>query len=111
MSIRLEKPWRALTKEALKSLSAQLGVYQISNDKEEVIYIGYAGGRSLWGLRGALQDKLAELGEGHHFRLEVNQQYLSRWEELLKVHKGDHNALPSGNKDHRPRRVGQLSLG
>jgi len=51
------------------------------------------------------------LGEGYQFRIEVNQQYLSRWEELLKVHKGDHDALPPGNKDHRPRRVGQLSLG
>ncbi len=106
----MEKPWRPLTDEAVKGISGQLGVYQISNAQEEVVYIGYAGGRSLWGLRGALQDKLAELGEGHLFRIEVNQQYLSRWEELLKVHKGDHDALPSGNNDHRPRRVGQLSL-
>jgi len=43
--------------------------------------------------------------------LEVNQQYLSRWEELLKVHMGDHGALPPGNVSHRPRRIGQLSLG
>ena len=111
MAIRLEKAWRPITDEVVKGLAAQLGVYQISNNKEEIVYIGYAGGRSLWGLRGALQDKLAELGEGYQFRIEVNQQYLSRWEELLKVHKGDHDALPPGNKDHRPRRVGQLSLG
>jgi hypothetical protein len=40
----------------------------------------------------------------------VNQQYLSRWEELLKIHKGDHGTVPPGNENHQPRRIGQLSL-
>ncbi len=91
-------------------MSAHLGVYQISNAAHDVVYIGYAGGRSLWGLRGALQAQLAERGEGFNFRVEVNHQYLSRWEELLKIHKGDHGTVPSGNESHRPRRIGQLSL-
>jgi alkylation response protein AidB-like acyl-CoA dehydrogenase len=41
-----------------------LGVHQIANEQNEIIYIGYAGGRSLWGLRGALQDKLAATEAG-----------------------------------------------
>ncbi|MDA1101819.1 MAG: hypothetical protein O2967_22905 [Proteobacteria bacterium] len=111
MAIRMEKAWRPLTADELKGLPAQLGVYQIADGNQDVVYIGYAGGRSLWGLRGALQDQLAERGGAHQFRLEVNQQYLSRWEELLKVHMGDHGSLPPGNENHRPRRIGRLSLG
>ena len=110
MSIRMEKPWRPLASEHLKTMPAQLGVYQIANAQQDVVYIGYAGGRSLWGLRGALQEQLAERGAGFHFRLEVNQQYLSRWEELLKIHKSDHGTVPEGNENHQPRRIGQLSV-
>ncbi|MDE0940943.1 MAG: hypothetical protein OSB58_00730 [Alphaproteobacteria bacterium] len=110
MSIRMEKPWQSLDATNAKKLLGQLGVYQISNDADEILYIGFAGGRSLFGLRGILQDELAKRGEGFRFRVEINQQYLSRWEELLKVHKADHNALPPENNDHRPRRIGQLSL-
>jgi hypothetical protein len=106
----MEKPWRPLTSETVKSMTGHLGVFQISNDAGDIVYIGYAGGRSLWGLRGALREQLDTLGDGHHFRVEINQQYLSRWEELLMVHKGDHSALPPGNENHRPRRIGQLSL-
>ncbi len=111
MSIRLEKSWQPLSADVVKSVAAQLGVFQVSNDEQEIIYIGYAGGKSVWGLRGALQEQLASLGDGHYFRIEINQQYLSRWEELLKIHMGDHGALPPGNTDHRPRRIGKLSLG
>ncbi|MBL6954262.1 MAG: hypothetical protein ISR50_16605 [Alphaproteobacteria bacterium] len=110
MSIRMEKPWQPLTAELLKGLPAQLGVFQVSDDKQDVVYIGYAGGRCLWGLRGLLQEQLAERGDGFHFRLEVNQQYLSRWEELLKIHMADHGTVPAGNENHQPRRIGQLSV-
>ena len=106
----MEKPWQPLPLELAKNMTATLGVYKISDAAHDVVYIGYAGGRSLWGLRGALQEQLAERGEGFNFRVEVNQQYLSRWEELLKIHKGDHGTVPSGNESHQPRRVGQLSL-
>ena len=110
MSIRMEKPWQPLTIEQANNMPAHLGVFQISNAGYDVVYIGYAGGRSLWGLRGALQEPLADRGDGFNFRVEVNQQYLSRWEELLKIHKGDHGTVPPGNENHQPRRIGQLSL-
>lgn len=111
MSIRMEKPWKPLTSEQTKNMPAQLGTFQISDTELDIVYIGYAGGRSLWGLRGALQEQLAKRGEGFNFRVEVNQQYLSRWEELLKIHKFDYGAVPPDNERHRPLRIGRLSLG
>jgi hypothetical protein len=111
MAVRMEKPWLPLTAEGVAELSGDLGVYQIADGEGIVVYIGYAGGRSLWGLQGELREQLVERGEGHRFRVEINHQYLSRWEELLKVHMGDHGTLPAGNEHHRPRRIGRLSLG
>jgi|TARA_B100001964_G_C14077143_1_gene528529 hypothetical protein len=111
VAVRLEKPWRALSAEGVEELRGHLGVYQIADGEGQVVYIGYAGGRSLWGLQGELREQLAARGKGFRFRLEVNHQYMSRWEELLGVHVADHGALPAGNESHRPRRIGRLSLG
>ncbi|MDP6345284.1 MAG: hypothetical protein QF578_15350 [Alphaproteobacteria bacterium] len=107
----MEKPWLPLDADAVEALSGDLGVYQVADGAGTVVYIGYAGGRSLWGLQGELRQQLAERGEGYLFRVEINHQYLSRWEELLKVHDGEHGALPAGNEEHRPRRIGRLSPG
>lgn len=109
MAIRLEKPWHDLTPEAVRRLSGQLGVYQLADAAGRVLYIGYAGGRALFGLRSELQRALAERPGAARFRCEVNMQYLTRWEELLMLHVADHGELPAGNRDHRPRRLGRLS--
>jgi hypothetical protein len=111
MAVRLEKPWLSLTAAGVEKLSGDLGVYQVADGGGQVVYIGYAGGRSLWGLKGELREQLAERGEGHSFRVEINHQYMSRWEELLHVHASDHGTLPVGNEHHRPRRIGRLSPG
>ena len=55
MGIRLDKPWTALTAASVKALPGQLGVYQLADPEGEIFYIGYAGGRSLFGLRSELQ--------------------------------------------------------
>ena len=60
MSIRLEKPWIELTPEAVKALPGQLGVYQLADASGCVVYIGFAGGRSLFGLRSELERALEE---------------------------------------------------
>ena len=60
MAIRLEKPWIELTAEAVKALPGQLGVYQLAEAEGRVVYIGYAGGRSLFGLRSELERALEE---------------------------------------------------
>jgi hypothetical protein len=109
MSIRLEKPWRALNQSEIARLGCELGVYQLGDQDGHVIRIGYAGGRSLFGLRGELADELVRHeGQVIQFRLEITSQYMSRFEELLMIHKADHSDMPPENRLDRGRRVGRL---
>jgi hypothetical protein len=110
MAIRLEKPWIALTPEAVKALPGQLGVYQLADAEGRVVYIGFAGGRSLFGLRSELERALKERpGGAALFRVEVNQQYTSRHRELLMLHVADHGSLPVVNAADPPAGLGRLS--
>ncbi len=97
MPVRMNKDWTLLTPESVKRLKGQLGVYQIQDPSGQVVFIGYAGGRSLFGLRGELERELASRPPGHSFRCEVTMQYLTRWKELLMVHAADHRELPAEN--------------
>ena len=87
-----------------------VGEDDLADDAGRVLRIGYAGGRSLFGLRGELAAALAA-GEAARFRVEVTAQYLSRYEELLMVHKADFGDLPPGNAADARRRLGRLSPG
>ena len=107
--LRLDKPWKPLTAEEAQRLPGQLGVYQIADDQGVVQFIGEAGARSPFGLRSELQRELKERGAGCQFRVEVNQQYRSRWFELLMVHKHDHGCLPPDNAKNPPPVLGRLS--
>jgi hypothetical protein len=107
--LRLDKPWKPLSAEEAQRLPGQLGVYQIADAKGAVLYIGEAGARSPFGLRSEIQRQLAERGAGCQFRVEVNQQYRSRWFELLMVHQHDHGALPPDNVKNPPPVLGRLS--
>jgi len=110
MAIRLEKPWIPLTPDAVRALPGQLGVYQLADAEGRIVYIGFAGGRSLFGLRGELERALAERpGGAARFRCEVNQQYTTRHLELLMLHVADHGALPPLNAADPPPRLGRLS--
>ena len=108
--VRLDKPWRPLSAETAADLRGELGVYQLADEAGRVLRIGYAGGRSLFGLKGELGAALAA-GEAARFRVEITAQYLSRYEELLMVHQADHGALPAGNAADARRRLGRLSPG
>jgi len=108
MSIRMNKAWMPLTPESVKRLSGQLGVYQIQDTSGQVVFIGYAGGRSLFGLRGELERELASRNSGYSFRLEVNMQYMTRYKELLMVHAADHGELPLDNRKSPAPRLGRL---
>ena len=55
MSIRLDKPWIEFSKQSIDRVTGHLGVYQLANAGKEIIYIGIAGARSRFGLRGELQ--------------------------------------------------------
>ena len=109
MRLRLDKPWQPLADEVVRRLPGQLGVYQVADAQGGILYIGQAGAQAPFGLRSELQRELAERGPGLQFRVEVNQQYRSRWFELLMVHQADHGALPPDNARNPPPNLGRLS--
>ena len=110
MGIRLTKPFRALTTDEINEVSATLGVFELADDNDTVVYIGYAGGRSLFGLRGILMDFI-EKTSASRFRYEINSAYLSRYQELLMVHIADHDRLPVENDEKEMLNLGRLSPG
>lgn len=107
MAIRLVKPWRALEADEVARLPGQLGVYEIADPSGAVRFLGVAGGRSRFGLRGELEAELARRGPGFRFRVEVNVQYHTRYRELLMLHRADHGALPPENE--APPGLGRMS--
>ena len=113
MAIRMDKAWRPLDEATVRTLSGQLGVYQIADAGGDVVYIGFAGGRSLFGLRGELQGQLAQRdpgpNKGYQFRVEVNTAYHTRYRELLMVYKADHGDLPADNRESPPPGLGRMS--
>jgi len=109
MRLRLDKPWKPLTAESAARLPGQLGVYQVADASGAILFIGHAGARSPFGLRSELQREFAERGEGCQFRVEVNQQYRTRWLEMLMVHQADHGSLPADNATNPPPNLGRLS--
>ena len=108
MAIRLTKPWQPLSDEAIDALPGQLGVFELADDAGRVLYIGYAGGRSLFGLRSEVARARARAPDARRFRSEVTMQYLTRHRELLMLHVADHGALPDGNRGEEIR-LGRLS--
>jgi len=102
--VPINKPWMDCRGIGARDLPGTVGVYELGDADGQVIYIGYAGGRSLTGLRGAIgahstsdepnsviQRRLKSV------RYEVTTSYLTRHLELLSRFNEDHNALPDGN--------------
>ena len=106
MSIRLDKPWTPLQPDAVARVGGHLGVYEIADESGQVIFVGFAGGHSRFGLRGELEARCREEPEGRAFRYEVNMSYLTRYRELLMAFEADHGRLPAQND--RPPRLGRL---
>ena len=107
MGVRLAKPWLTLDPELVAKLPGQLGVFQLANENREVVYIGFAGGQSLFGLKGELGNWL---GRWPFFRVEVNMAYRTRCRELLMVHFSDHGAYPTENTAKETAGLGRLSV-
>jgi hypothetical protein len=112
MAVRLDKPWVPLTAENVARLTGHLGVYQLADDVGEIVYIGVAGGRSPFGLKGMLADawRLPPAG-ATQFRYEVTMAYHTRHLELLQAYQHDYGRLPVGNGDIDASRLGRLRLG
>lgn len=106
MAIRLDKPWRELCESEIARVGGQLGVYELGDENGAIVYIGFAGGRSLFGLAGELKEKL---GAAEQFRLEITSAYTTRHRELLMIYFADHGAYPRNNTDVESMRLGRLS--
>ncbi|MCZ6619888.1 MAG: hypothetical protein O7E57_17355 [Gammaproteobacteria bacterium] len=106
MSIRCEKDW--LSRADTGDLHGHMGVFQLGNEAGEVLFIGYAGGRSLFGLKGEIQSEFERLADASCYRFEINTAYLSRYQELLMVHVADYGVLPPHNDEPVPK-LGRLS--
>lgn len=110
MAIRMTKAWTPLTAPNVKKLPGQLGVFQLANAAGTVVFIGFAGGRSLFGVRSEVEKALGDPPSGAtQFRVEINQQYTTRYQELLMLHVHDHGAVPDGNVGKPLPRLGRLS--
>ncbi len=95
MAVRLDKPWQDLADS--NALSGHMGVFELGDAQGKVLYIGFAGGRSRFGLRGEVAAAAARVPAARRYRCEVTTAYLTRWQELLMVHHADHGALPLCN--------------
>ncbi len=108
--LRLEKAWEpiaaALAGESRAPLHGEMGVYQLADAADEVIFIGYAGGASRFGLRGEIAAFEERAPDAVSVRFEVTTGYLSRYQELLMLHVADHGVLPRCNP---PATLGRLS--
>lgn len=110
MAIRMTKPWQPLTPEAVRKLPGQLGVFQLADASGHVVFIGFAGGRSLFGVRSEIEKAMSDLPAGAvQFRVEINQQYTTRYQELLMLHVHDHGQVPQGNAGRPLPTLGRLS--
>jgi hypothetical protein len=100
----LRKPWETYDPADWKELSGSYGVYELADAGDSVIFIGYAGPRARFGLRGKIMDHFSEnelnpkiRGRVAKFRYEVNSMYYSRWVDLLGRFQEDYDTLPEGN--------------
>ncbi|MGE0699865.1 MAG: hypothetical protein AB7O57_12285 [Hyphomicrobiaceae bacterium] len=110
MAIRMTKAWVPLTPEIVKKLPGQLGVFQLADAKGDVVFIGFAGGRSLFGVRSEIEKAMADPSiSASQFRVEINQQYTTRYQELLMLHVHDHGSVPTGNVGKPLPTLGRLS--
>lgn len=109
MAIRLNKPWIPLD-EGIARLHGHLGVFQLADAEQQIIYIGYAGGNSLFGLRGEVTAMREKITGSAFVRVEITTAYLSRYRELMMVHIADHGRMPSANMSTNPTlTLGKLS--
>lgn len=112
MAVRLEKPWMPLDSDHVARVAGHLGVYQLAASTGDIVYIGVAGGRSAFGLKGALREALDAPPMGAtQFRYEVTMAYRTRHLELLQAYYYDYGRLPAGNLDVDARSLGRLRLG
>ena len=84
--------------ESLQRLKGNMGVFQLADLSREIIYIGFAGAKSNFGLKGEFLDSLYRLDEAEFVRWEVTTGYWSRYKELMMIHQFDYGDCPKENE-------------
>ena len=105
MATRLTKPWTDIA-DALNMLHGHLGVFQLADASGRIIFIGFAGGKSQFGLRAEVAAAAQQVPDAVSVRYEITSAYHSRFRELMMVHVADFGALPAANP---PISLGKLS--
>jgi len=92
----MNKPWMTVD-DALAVLRGNLGVFQLADRQDQVLFIGFAGANSAFGLKGVVSDLLPDIEQVSQVRFEVTTAYHTRYRELLMLHQADFGALPPAN--------------
>ena len=97
--------WTRFEPERVQEISGSYGIYEIADADGNVLYAGYAGGRSLFGLQGCIAEHFSAKAQdaairerAAQYRYEVTLSYLGRWVEVLGRYLEEHGALPGGNQ-------------
>lgn len=100
----IRREWALFRPEDVAAIPGSYGVYEIADAAGALLYAGYAGGRTLHGLRGCIAAHFegalpfaAALRTAALYRYEVNSSYLGRWLEILGRYREEHGELPPGN--------------
>lgn len=96
----LTKPWQTFDPADTRRLPGATGVFELAAADGHVLYVGFAGGKSRFGLRGEIAARMARLPEACMFRFEVNTMYLTRYVELLETYLAANGDLPAANHAH-----------
>lgn len=108
--MRMSKPWLpidGLLEGACPiQLHGEMGVFQLADGAGEILFIGYAGGASRYGLRGEVIEQSQRIAGAVSIRFEVTTAYLTRYQELLMLHAAEYGRLPPENP---PIALGRLS--
>ncbi|GEM_PF-263874 len=102
----IRMPWSTFDPSTTKTISGSNGVYELADEQGVTLYLGYAGGHALFGLRGKIADHFSDAepnaaiaGAVRTYRYEVTSMWLSRWVELLGRYREEHGGrLPPGNE-------------
>lgn len=87
MSRAIGNAWQPIIEVA--KLPGHMGVFELGDAQGAVLYVGFAGGRSRFGLRSSIADALQACAGIEQFRYEVNTAYLTRYQELVMVHRAE----------------------
>jgi hypothetical protein len=100
----ISKAWIPRDRLNPRELPGTIGVYELADSNGEVLFIGFAGGRSLQGLRGAIAGHFSAeepnrviREKAASARYEVTTNYLIRRLELLSRYVEDFGRLPEAN--------------